>query len=197
MVKWCISNFCMPFEQLSICVWICDKSKSDTINDTHTVCPQMFPCLFPAPYLYIIWTECDGNMGSTTATHLGPVWISEKTSFRKISSSLEAARFVFRIVRSLWNLTGTSAAVLPMCLSNFKTIRQFKVPISWLRVFTRSCEKTSFRILRRGPGSDPKLTQRSVCKVWSMQLTSLGYYLLHIKLFCVDAKKCFHNSWRS
>ena len=59
--------------------------------------------------------------------------------------------FVFRIVRSLWNLTGTSAAVLPMCLSNFKAIRQFKVPISWLRDFTRSYEKTSFRILRRGP----------------------------------------------
>ena len=75
----------------------------------------------------------------------GPVSISEKTSFHKISSSLEAARFVFRIVRSLWNLTGTSAAVLPMCLSNFKAIRQFKVPISWLRVFTRSYEKTSFR----------------------------------------------------
>ena len=68
---------------------------------------------------------------------------------------------VFRIVRSLWNLTGTSAALLPMCLSNFKAMRQFKVPISWLRVFTRSYEKTSFRILRRrsgdlywkGPGS--------------------------------------------
>ena len=39
-----------------------------------------------------------------------------------------------------------------MCLSNFKAIRQFKVPISWLRDFTRSYEKTSFRILRRGPG---------------------------------------------
>ena len=83
----------------------------------------------------------------------GPVSISEKTSFRKISWSLEAARFVFRIVWSLWNLTGTSAAVLPMCLSNFKAIRQFKVPISWLRDFTRSYEKTSFRILRRGPGT--------------------------------------------
>ena len=39
-----------------------------------------------------------------------------------------------------------------MCLSNIKAIRQFKVPISWLRDFTRSYEKTSFRILRRGPG---------------------------------------------
>ena len=83
----------------------------------------------------------------------GPVSISEKTSFRKISSSLEAARFVFRIVRSLCNLTGTSAAVLPMCLSNFKAIRKFKVPIPWLRDFTRSYEKTYFRILRGGPDS--------------------------------------------
>ena len=82
----------------------------------------------------------------------GPVSISEKMSYRKISWSLEAARFVLRIVWSLWNLTGTSAALLPMCLSNFKTIRQFKVPISWLLVFTRSYDKTSFRILRRGPG---------------------------------------------
>ena len=40
-----------------------------------------------------------------------------------------------------------------MCLSNFKAIRQFEVPISWLRDFTRSYEKTSFRILRRGPGT--------------------------------------------
>ena len=83
---------------------------------------------------------------------LGPVSISEKTSFRKISWSLEVARFVFRIVRSLWNLTGTSAALLPMCLSKFKAIRQFKVPISWLRDFTRSYDKMSFLILRRGPG---------------------------------------------
>ena len=71
-------------------------------------------------------------------------------SYRKISWSLEVARFVFRIVRSLWNLTGTSAALLPMCLSNFEAIRQFKVPISWLGDFTRSHDKTSFRILRRG-----------------------------------------------
>ena len=70
----------------------------------------------------------------------------EKTSHGKISWSLEAARFVFRIVRSLWNLTGTSTVLLPMCLSNFKAIRQFKVPFSWLRNFTRSDDKTSFRI---------------------------------------------------
>ena len=104
----------------------------------------------------------------------GPVSISEKTSFRKISSSLEAARFVFRIVRSLWNLTGTSAAVLPMCLSNFKAIRQFKVPIPWLRYFTRSYENTSFRILRRGPGR----LKIGLCIGHGLQLVGIAFLWL-------------------
>ena len=67
-------------------------------------------------------TETEHTFGHHCA-FLGPVAISEKTSYRKISWSLEATRFVFRIVRSLWNLTGTSAAMLPMCLSNFKANR--------------------------------------------------------------------------
>ena len=55
----------------------------------------------------------------------GPVSISDKTSYRKISQRIEAARFVFRIVRSLWNLAGTSTALLPWCQSNIKAIRIF------------------------------------------------------------------------
>ena len=74
----------------------------------------------------------------------GPVSISDKTSYCKISQSLEAARFVFRIVPSLWNLTGTSAAGLPKCLSNFKAMRKFELPISRLRDFTRSYVQKSF-----------------------------------------------------
>ena len=84
--------------------------------------------------------------------HQGPVSISDKTSYFKISWSLEAVRFVFRIVQSLWNLAGTSAALLPKYLSNFKAILKFKLRISRLRDFTRSCDKTSYRILKRGPG---------------------------------------------
>ena len=118
------------------CIWKCLRS-----NGGHFVQGWFNPS----------GTEAEKQANTMAVDGLGPVSISEKTSFRKISSSLEAARFVFRIVRSLWNLTGTSAAVLPMCLSNFKAIRQFKVPISWLRDLTRSYEKTSFRILRRGP----------------------------------------------
>ena len=50
---------------------------------------------------------------------LGPVSISDKTSYRKISQSLEAARFVFRIVRPLWNLhLGSTAAGVPVKSQN-------------------------------------------------------------------------------
>ena len=44
------------------------------------------------------------------------------TSYRKISWSLEAARFGFTLFQSLWHLTGTSAAALPRCLSNVRAI---------------------------------------------------------------------------
>ena len=71
---------------------------------------------------------------------LGPVSIFDKTSYCKITQSLEAVRLVFRIIRSLWNLTGASAAVLPRCLSNFKAIRSLRLPISQFRDFTRSYE---------------------------------------------------------
>ena len=49
--------------------------------------------------------------------------LSGKTSYCKISWSLETARFGFGLYQSLWNFTGTSAALLPRCLSNFRAIR--------------------------------------------------------------------------
>ena len=45
--------------------------------------------------------------------HLGPVSISDKALYRKISWSLEGARLVVWIIAWLWNFTGTSAAILP------------------------------------------------------------------------------------
>ena len=57
------------------------------------------------------------------AGHQGHVSVSDKTSYCKISWSLETARFVFKIVQSLWNSTGGSAALLPTCLSNVKAMR--------------------------------------------------------------------------
>ena len=46
-----------------------------------------------------------------------------RTSYSNISRSLLAARFAFRLLQSLWKLTGTSAAALPRCPSNFRVLR--------------------------------------------------------------------------
>ena len=78
--------------------------------------------------------------------------LSGKTSYRKISWSLEAAGFGFKLFQSLWNLAGTSAELLPRCLSNFRAIRPLQHPISRLRDFTRFGGKASYRWVNRSPG---------------------------------------------
>ena len=54
--------------------------------------------------------------------------------------------------RTLWNLTGISAALLPICQSNFRTIWKVLAQISRLRYFTRPCGKTSICLANRGQG---------------------------------------------
>ena len=73
-----------------------------------------------------------------------------RTSYCKIWS-LEAARLGVIMLVSLCNLTGISVAVLPMCLSIFRTFGKFYTRISRLWGFTRSCDKTSVRLVNRGP----------------------------------------------
>ena len=85
--------------------------------------------------------------------HLCTVSISHKISFHEISQSLEGARLSVKMFVLLWNLTGTLAAVLPMCQSNSRTMVQFWLLISWLRDFARAYNKTSLPILKRGPAS--------------------------------------------
>ena len=83
--------------------------------------------------------------------YLGLYSLNGKASYRKISWSLEAARFGFKLFQSLWNLAGTSAALLPRWLPNFSAIRPLQHPISRLRDFTRFGGKTSYRLVNRGP----------------------------------------------
>ena len=59
----------------------------------------------------------------TVENHLGLFLLSSRRTYRKISWSLEAARFGFRLFQSLWYLSGTSAHVLLRCLSNVRVIR--------------------------------------------------------------------------
>ena len=92
----------------------------------HSLKKRIFNWYWP-PYKVLLWARI------CVAEDQVPVLISNKTSYRKISQSLDVTRSVFRIVRSLWNLTGTSAELLPMCLLNFKAMRRFKQPISRIR----------------------------------------------------------------
>ena len=72
---------------------------------------------------------------------------------RKVSKPRDSYLELYRIARSLWNLTDTSEALLPICLSNFKAMRQFILPISRLRDFTRSYEDFLSDI-ERGPRAE-------------------------------------------
>ena len=77
--------------------------------------------------------------------------LSGKTSYRQMSWSLEAARLGVKVIVSSGNLTGVSAALLPRCLSTSGTIWKVWTLISWLWDFTRSCCKTSYRLMNRDP----------------------------------------------
>ena len=96
-------------------------------------------------------SSLQGACNQHSVRTLGIYSPSGKTSYRKISWSLEAARFGFNFFQSLRNLAGTSAALLPRCLSNFRAIRPLQHPIPRLRYFTRFGGKTSYRLVNRGP----------------------------------------------
>ena len=74
-----------------------------------TVCCWLFDCRW-------MWaTYRETTLGKQYS--LGLYSLGRPTSYRKISWSLEA---IFRLLQSFSNLTGTLAAVLQRCLSNFR-----------------------------------------------------------------------------
>ena len=93
---------------------------------------------------------CHWSLQLSTWIALGPISISDKTSYRKISSSLQVVSMEVKIMTSLGNLA--SAGVLSRCLLNFRAIKQFWTQISRLRNLTRSYDKTSYRMLKRLSG---------------------------------------------
>ena len=108
----------------------------------------------PGPISYT--SSCLSPTSPTWKVHIpnniqGLYSLSGKTPYWKISWSLEAARFRFKLFQSLWNLAGTLAALLPRCLSNCRAIQPLQHPISRLRDFTRFGGKTSYRLVNRGP----------------------------------------------
>ena len=71
------------------------------------------------------------------------------TTYRQISWSLKAARLDVATIVSLWNLTGITAALLPMCL--LKCNRKSINPNLAASGFTKSYGKTSYRLVNGGP----------------------------------------------
>ena len=125
-----------------------------------------------------------------STTH-GLYSLSGKTSYRKISWSLEAARFGSKLFQSLWNLAGTSAALLPRCLSkrclsNFRAIRPLQHPISRLRDFTRFGGKTSYRLVNRGPGIANCIVNWMYV-TWKMSLEILWYDRVVLNVLYLNA----------
>ena len=72
---------------------------------------------------------------------------SDKTTYRKISQGLEGARSGVKMFVLLWNLAGSSAAVIARRVSHFEAIGQFHIQISWLSDFARSYNKIG-RLIR-------------------------------------------------
>ena len=109
------------------------------------------------------------HIKSDEAIKQGLYTLSGKTVCRKISWSFEAARFGSKLFQSLWNLAGTSAALLPRCLSNFRAIRPLQHTISRLRDFTRFGVKTSYSLVNRGPELDKGDADNSRCSTQSLE----------------------------
>ena len=74
-----------------------------------------------------------------THIFLGLYSLSDKTSYRQISWSLEDARVDVTMTVSHFNLTGISAALLLRCLSNSRGIGKVWTRISRLRDSRKSC----------------------------------------------------------
>ena len=129
--------------------------------------------------------------------------LSGKTSYRKISWSLEAARFGFKLFQSLWNLAGTSAALLPRCLSNFRAIRPLQHPISRLRDFTRFGGKTSYRLVNRGPVPASRHIQLSIylivafCQFSGFRISINSMFLIKGHSFETSMVSLTANIWVS
>ena len=120
-------------------------------NTPHEISTRFSFVVFSVIWYHSIYTCPEELLHRASEATQGLYSLSGKKSYRKISWSLEAARFRFKLFQSLWNLAGTSAALLPRCLSNFRATRPLQHPISRLRDFTRFSGKTSYRLVNRGP----------------------------------------------
>ena len=75
--------------------------------------------------------------------------LSSKTSCPQSWRNLWAVRYVFKVIKSLWHLTGTPTALHPNSLSNFKVIILFPWTILWLLESMTHCGKMSYHLMKK------------------------------------------------
>ena len=110
------SPFCWRHPKLCFCQWnvlYINRNKNKLMNEKISR---------GSIYSHIVDYRFTNNI-YIPIIHMGLYSLRDKTFHRKISWSLEATGFGFRLFQSLWNLTGSSAAALPRCLSNPNAIR--------------------------------------------------------------------------
>ena len=91
----------------------------------------------------------EGPGASTEAS--GPISVSDKTSYCKISKSLKPTRLDVKMLTPLWNLAGYSAAPLLNHQPNFCEIEKLETPIPHLQGFSGHYSKKSYMILKWPP----------------------------------------------
>ena len=133
--------------------------------------------------------------GHPTANGVETSWLEivrGRMFHRKISWSLEAARFIFRPFQSLWNLTGTSAAALSRCLSNFRAILSLWHPISWHRSLRMFYGKTPVRLVSRDP------VMGKMCLRHDINICQCHGFFSFLSAFCdiyCEARTCPRTIW--
>ena len=141
----------------------------------------------------------------TAVSKLGLYSLSGKTSYRKISWSLEAARFGFKLFQSLWNLAGTSAAAaaaeVPVKFQSDTTIARAGVK------YVLSNTNTFFSGV-----SNTNTNTNTPAKIWSNTNTYTAhqiqiqiqihnetklppFYRWHIEIYCIVRRLFIHSNF--
>ena len=98
-------------------------------------------------FIVVILSVLNGPMSSNFPYPIGYLSQSGRTSYRKTTWRLKAARLDVIMIVSLWNLIGTSTGLPSRGLSNVRLIGKFTARISQRQVFMGSCGKTTIRLV--------------------------------------------------
>ena len=106
-----------------VTVWFPAQRASNAEKCFHLMTSSCVCDLFSHIFAMVVASFIVGQSNGRNVT-LAHYSLSEQTSYRQVSGSLEAARLDVMIIVSLRNSTGISTGLLPMCLSNIRAIEK-------------------------------------------------------------------------